>query len=117
MRKGSQVYIEGQLQTRKWQDNSGVDRWTTEIVVKQQGTLQMLGHRTNTGGQSQPATGNDRGLQQPAASSHSGTPQLQLQSMGNEPPMDFDEEIPFCGLCYGVCRAAIFAIKYISLPV
>jgi single-strand DNA-binding protein len=42
LKKGSQVYIEGRLQTRKWQDQSGQDRYTTEIVAKE---LQMLGSR------------------------------------------------------------------------
>ncbi|WP_141026905.1 single-stranded DNA-binding protein, partial [Salmonella enterica] len=45
LRKGSQVYIEGQLRTRKWKDQSGQDRYTTEIVVGQKGTMQMLGGR------------------------------------------------------------------------
>ncbi|CAM4151860.1 single-stranded DNA-binding protein [Vibrio neonatus] len=46
LRKGSQVYIEGQLQTRKWQDKSGQERYTTEIVVQGfNGTMQMLGSR------------------------------------------------------------------------
>jgi len=111
LRKCSQVYIEGQLQTRKWQDNGGVDRWTTEIVVKQQGTLQMLGSRANTSGPGQPAAGNHQGQQPPAAPSHSGAPQSQPQSMSNEPPMDFDEEIPFVGFGYGVCRQALYAIS------
>ncbi len=110
LRKGSQVYIEGQLQTRKWQDNGGVDRWTTEIVVKQQGTLQMLGSRANTSGPGQPAAGNNRGQQHSAAPTHSGMPQVPPQSMGNEPPMDFDEEIPFCGHGYGFSRHAIYAV-------
>jgi single-strand DNA-binding protein len=43
LRKGSQVYIEGRLQTRKWQDNSGQDRYTTEIIAND---MQMLGGRT-----------------------------------------------------------------------
>ena len=44
LRKGSQVYIEGSLQTRKWQDQSGNDRYTTEVVVQGfNGTMQMLG--------------------------------------------------------------------------
>ncbi|RAT20387.1 single-stranded DNA-binding protein, partial [Lonsdalea populi] len=47
LRKGSQVYIEGQLRTRKWTDNSGTDRWTTEIVVGINGTMQMLGGGRN----------------------------------------------------------------------
>jgi single-strand DNA-binding protein len=43
LRKGSQVYIEGALRTRKWQDQSGNDRYTTEIVVDMNGQMQMLG--------------------------------------------------------------------------
>lgn len=42
LRKGSQVYIEGQLRTRKWTDQSGQDRYTTEVVVNVGGTMQML---------------------------------------------------------------------------
>ena len=48
--KGSQVYIEGKLQTRKWQDNNGNDRYTTEIVARE---LQMLGGGQNRAGQGQ----------------------------------------------------------------
>ncbi|OBT12137.1 single-stranded DNA-binding protein [Vibrio sp. UCD-FRSSP16_10] len=52
LRKGSQVYIEGQLQTRKWQDKSGQERYTTEIVVQGfNGTMQMLGSRQQGGEQ------------------------------------------------------------------
>ncbi|WP_409161616.1 single-stranded DNA-binding protein [Pectobacterium sp. B2J-2] len=95
LRKGSQVYIEGQLKTRKWQDNAGVERWTTEVVVNQQGTMQMLGSRPNGGSTNQSAAGTAWGKpQQPAAPSHSGTPQSPAPA-GNEPPMDFDDDIPF----------------------
>ncbi|SUC77896.1 Helix-destabilizing protein [Providencia stuartii] len=45
LKKGSQVYIEGSLQTRKWQDQSGQDRYTTEVVVNIGGSMQMLGGR------------------------------------------------------------------------
>lgn len=45
LRKGAQVYIEGQLRTRKWTDQSGQDKYTTEVVVGQNGTMQMLGRR------------------------------------------------------------------------
>ncbi|AKC60212.1 single-stranded DNA-binding protein [Blochmannia endosymbiont of Camponotus (Colobopsis) obliquus] len=45
LHKGSQVYIEGALQTRKWQSQSGQDRYTTEIIVNLTGTMQMLGSR------------------------------------------------------------------------
>jgi len=56
--KGSKIYVEGKLQTRKWQDQSGQDRYTTEIVVSGYGgTLQMLDRREGmaTGGQSAPS--------------------------------------------------------------
>jgi len=42
LKKGSKVYIEGRLQTRKWQDQAGNDKYTTEIVVDMRGTMQML---------------------------------------------------------------------------
>ncbi|MCO6551111.1 MAG: single-stranded DNA-binding protein [Gilliamella sp.] len=46
LKKGSQIYIEGQLQTRKWQDQSGQDRYTTEVVINPiGGILQILGSR------------------------------------------------------------------------
>ena len=47
LKKGSQVYVEGRLQTRKWQDQSGQDRYTTEIVANE---MQMLGSRGGDGG-------------------------------------------------------------------
>ena len=115
LRKGSQVYIEGQLQTRKWQDNSGVDRWTTEVVVKQQGTMQMLGvNRNNASSGQQPGSWGKP--QQPEAPSHGGAPQPQQsqqpqQSMGNEPPMDFDDDIPFGWVGINISRHALYAIS------
>ncbi len=48
--KGRQVYIEGKLQTRKWQGQDGQDRWTTEVVVDINGTMQMLGSRGDSAG-------------------------------------------------------------------
>jgi len=50
LKKGSQIYVEGKLQTRKWQDQQGQDRYTTEIIVDQ---MQMLGGRNNNGGGNQ----------------------------------------------------------------
>ena len=51
LKKGAKVYIEGQLQTRKWQDQNGNDRYTTEIVLqKYRGELQMLDSRPDDGG-------------------------------------------------------------------
>ena len=50
LRKGSEVYIEGQLETRKWQDKDGQDRYTTEIVLRQyRGELQLVGGRGGSG--------------------------------------------------------------------
>lgn len=52
LRKGSKVYIEGQLQTRKWQDQSGNDRYSTEVVLQRyRGELTMLDSRNSEGGQ------------------------------------------------------------------
>jgi single-strand DNA-binding protein len=51
LRKGSTVYIEGQLETRKWQDQSGADRYSTEVVLRQfRGELTLLGSRDSGGG-------------------------------------------------------------------
>lgn len=53
LRKGSSVYVEGQLQTRKWQDQNGNDRYTTEVVLQRfRGELTLLGGRGEGGGQS-----------------------------------------------------------------
>lgn len=54
LRKGSKVYVEGALRTRKWQDNQGQDRYTTEIVVDMNGQMQMLDSRGEGGGYQQP---------------------------------------------------------------
>lgn len=59
LRKGSQVYIEGQLRTRKWQDQGGQERYTTEVVVNVGGTMQMLGGRQQGG--NAPAAGGSQG--------------------------------------------------------
>ncbi|MEH2921636.1 single-stranded DNA-binding protein SSB1 [Samsonia erythrinae] len=105
LRKGSQVYIEGALQTRKWTDQSGVERYTTEVVVNVGGTMQMLGGRQSGGaaaggGQQQGGWGQP---QQPQGGAQfSGGAQAQQRpaqnsapAQSNEPPMDFDDDIPF----------------------
>ncbi|OZS72125.1 single-stranded DNA-binding protein [Providencia rettgeri] len=87
LRKGSQVYIEGSLQTRKWQDQSGQDRYTTEVVVNIGGSMQMLG---GNGGN------NQAGSQKPQQQRQPQQPkQQQPQTQQPEPPMDFDDDIPF----------------------
>jgi len=81
--KGRQVYIEGRLQTRKWQGQDGQDRYTTEVVVDMRGTMQMLGTRDNAG--SRPAAGGGQ--------SGGG-----FQDQGYPPPPyqnDQEDDIPF----------------------
>ncbi|WMQ73047.1 MAG: Single-stranded DNA-binding protein [Sodalis sp.] len=104
LRKGSQVYIEGTLQTRKWQDQSGQDRYITEVVVNIGGTMQMLGGRQG-GGPSGNAGGAQQGgwgLPQSNNAQFSGGNAPALRSAqnsapapSNEPPMNFDDDIPF----------------------
>ena len=116
LRKGSQIYIEGSLQTRKWTDQSGQEKYTTEVVVNVGGTMQMLGGRQGGGapaGGGQ-ASGNNNGWGQPQQPQQNNqfsggqqsrpAPQQNYGSnqgssnnapMNNEPPMDFDDDIPF----------------------
>lgn len=79
LRKGSQVYIEGKLRTRKWQDKDGKDRWTTEIIADE---MQMLGGRGGGGGGA-PAQNDDH--------SQPGQPSRD----GGGAADDFDDDIPF----------------------
>jgi single-strand DNA-binding protein len=82
LRKGSQVYIEGKLRTRKWQDKSGQDRWTTEIIADE---MQMLGGR---GGSSGGSGGGSAPMGSPSDSAPSSAPP-------QPGPDDFDDDIPF----------------------
>lgn len=91
LRKGSQVYIEGKLKTRKWTDDAGVERYTTEIIVSQGGTMQMIGARRDDS-QSSNGWGQSNQSQNHQQYSGGGKPQ---SSANNEPPMDFDDDIPF----------------------
>lgn len=94
LRKGSQVYIEGQLRTRKWTDSNGVDKYTTEIVIPQMGgVMQMLGGKREDSGQ-QPRQQSGQQPQQPQRQQQQ-PPKQQSPQGGNEPPMDFDDDIPF----------------------
>ncbi|WP_413641406.1 single-stranded DNA-binding protein [Oceanisphaera sp. IT1-181] len=150
LRKGSQVYVEGRLQTRKWQGQDGQDKYTTEIVVDIGGTMQMLGGRPQGGGGGQGGGGQQGGWggqqggqqqggqqqQQGGGQSYGGQQDNQQQGgqgnwggqqgnqqqsapqgqpaygqqqnkpaapqnqptpapTYNEPPMDFDDDIPF----------------------
>ena len=88
LRKGSQVYIEGRLQTRKWQDKEGQDRWSTEIVASD---MQMLGGR---GGGSGEAGGPPPRGEAPAANPQAGGGGAGDGGAGGD--SDFvDDDIPF----------------------
>ncbi|WP_075434157.1 single-stranded DNA-binding protein [Buchnera aphidicola] len=60
LKKGSQVYIEGSLQTRKWKDQNGLDRYTTEVVVSVTGSMQMLGSRNTNSNMNPESSGNKK---------------------------------------------------------
>ena len=92
LRKGSQVYIEGQLQTRKWQDQQGQDKFTTEIVVQgYNGVMQMLGSKQQQDW-GQPAQ--QQPMQRQPAQQQRFQPQQQAPQY-NEPPPISDDDIPF----------------------
>ncbi len=94
LRKGSQVYIEGSLRTRKWQDKNGQDRYTTEIIASD---MQMLGGRSGGGGGAMARDDYDAGgfdepppraQPQPAGGGRKPEPRKPIHD-------DFDDDIPF----------------------
>jgi len=89
LRKGSQVYIEGKLRTRKWQGQDGNDRYTTEIIADE---MQMLGGRGGSGG-------GDFGGSRSQSSGQGGGQSGGGQGGGSAPPQpgpdEFDDDIPF----------------------
>ncbi len=90
--KGRQVYVEGRLQTRKWQGQDGQDRWTTEVVIDQRGTMQMLGAREGGGGG--PAGGGAAGGGRHSQGHGGGG--AQSGDYNSPPPYpDADDDIPF----------------------
>lgn len=111
LKKGSQIYLEGKLQTRKWQDQQGNDKYTTEVIADQ---MQMLGGR-NEGGQGggnnyqrpqnnnmnqeyQQMPSNNGGQQNQGGQAPQGRPNQQPQQQPpkmQEPDIDFDDDIPF----------------------
>ncbi|WP_427026630.1 single-stranded DNA-binding protein [Enterobacter asburiae] len=94
LRKGYQVYIEGQLRTRKWTDQAGAKRYTTEVVVNVGGTMQMLGGRQG-GGAASAGGSTAQGGNQFSGGAQSRPQQQSARAPSNEPPMDFDSDIPF----------------------
>jgi single-strand DNA-binding protein len=89
LRKGSQVYIEGSLRTRKWQDKEGKDRYTTEVVARD---MQMLGGRGGAGGGAGGAAGGGGGGERSAPRS---APAEERAPPSDGPEGEFDDDIPF----------------------
>lgn len=81
LRKGSKLYVEGSIRTRKWQDKSGNDRYTTEIIAAE---IAMLDGRGEGGGAGMGGAG-----------SRQGAPPEQPRRAEPEEPADFDDDIPF----------------------
>ncbi len=86
LKKGSQIYIEGRLQTRKWQDRDGNDRYSTEIVANE---MQMLGGRGAGGGSGGGGSSNF----EPSAPREAGA--SKARDSADAPMPDFDDDIPF----------------------
>jgi len=91
LKKGRQIYVEGRLQTRKWQDKEGQDRYTTEIVADR---MQMLGNREGggAGGGSEPAPERERERAGAAVGGGSGSPRSAPSKKNID---DLDDDIPF----------------------
>ena len=93
LRKGSKVYVEGQIQTRKWTDQSGNDRYTTEIVLQKfRGELQLLDSRDGGGGAGRGAFNEDFG----GDDFGGGSPQrTQSRPQPAAFDTDLDDDVPF----------------------
>lgn len=103
LNKGSKIYVEGRLQTRKWQDQQNQDRYTTEIIAHE---MQMLDGRPQNGQQAQPAASHGAHRHAPSqppqapapsASAPGQAPQQQASMPGypQGSPGDFDDSMPF----------------------
>ena len=91
LRKGSKIYIEGQLETRKWQDQSGQDRYTTEVVLRPYtSTLTMLDDRGDGAAMGGGSSGGGYMADQSSGGSQGGG-----GGYSAPPPADLDDEIPF----------------------
>jgi len=88
LRKGSKVYIEGKLQTRKWTDQSGQDKYTTEVLIGRfGGELQLLDRNPNSAGGSEDYA--------PRAAAPAKAPARAVGGWDTRPGNDMDDEIPF----------------------
>lgn len=96
LRKGSSVYIEGALQTRKWTDQSGQERYTTEVVIGRfKGELTLLGGRDGGGSAGGGGAGGGFGGGYDDAPPRQSGGSRQGGGQSWEPPADLDDEIPF----------------------
>jgi single-strand DNA-binding protein len=97
LKKGSQIYVEGRIQTRKWQDKEGQDRYTTEIVADR---MQMLGGKSSGSGSFE-VVENERSEvsssrpNKPAAASSGGAASAKAASAAKSSFDNFDDDIPF----------------------
>ncbi len=90
VKKGAKLYIEGQLQTRKWTDNNGVDKYTTEVILQNfNSTLQILDSRNNSGG-----NGGGNYDSTPKAPNNSSAKNNSNNDVGGLSE-DLDDDIPF----------------------
>ncbi|GAA4661897.1 single-stranded DNA-binding protein [Bartonella pachyuromydis] len=99
LKKGSKIYIEGQLQTRKWQDQNGSDRYTTEVVLqKYRGELQMLDGRGSAGGE-QMQGANQASYGSGGFADSSSNPRNAFGHNNDQPEESFshklDDDVPF----------------------
>jgi len=98
LKKGSQVYVEGRLQTRKWTDKDGIERYTTEIIAD---TMQMLGGRQGMGGPAEEGGGGGGGGYAPrqAPAARPAEAPAQRPAAAPKPAAssfdDMDDDIPF----------------------
>lgn len=91
LKKGMKVYLEGSIQTRKWQDQSGADKYSTEIVLQKfRGELQMLDNASSSNGRTSDFDSENRG-----STPREATKSYQEQSGSRIPQSDLDDEIPF----------------------
>lgn len=94
LKKGSQIYVEGRLQTRKWTDKEGVERYTTEIIAD---TMQMLGSRQGMGGGAPAPMDDDYGSAPAPRQSAGGAGGGAARGSSRPAPnfSDMDDDIPF----------------------
>lgn len=93
LRKGSKVYLEGQIQTRKWTDQSGADRYTTEVVLQRfRGELVLLDSRGGGGGG---GGGGDYGDDEFSSGSSGGGSRPQARPEPAKFDSDLDDDVPF----------------------